>query len=282
MGLTVGSPVLWEGVQIGSVTNISIIADLTKGKSQIPVVVEILPARFIVVRGERSSKNLQRLIDRGLRAVLTTQSFITGQLAIEVGFYPNTPVVLRKKLGSQYEDLPEIPTIPSTTQRLMQALEKLDLKAIEHNLDSALEGISNLANDPNLLAAIKGLKDTMQTAHKLLVRMDKKIDPLAKNANKTVKDIGILASSLDTRVKELSTTLNKTLSSAEGTLSSLDKTMKGVRGVISPNSPLVFDLENSLQQIGRMSEALRELADYLEQHPSSIIRGKKKNGGNKQ
>ena len=28
-----------------------------------------------------------------------------------------------------------------------------------------------------------------------------------------------------------------------------------------------------------MSEAIRELADYLEQHPSSLIRGKKKPKG---
>ena len=29
-----------------------------------------------------------------------------------------------------------------------------------------------------------------------------------------------------------------------------------------------------------MSRSIRELADYLEQHPASLIRGKKKHGGN--
>ena len=83
-------------------------------------------------------------------------------------------------------------------------------------------------------------------------------------------------------MKALSASLEKTLAGMDTTLSGFDKTMTSVRGVISPNSPLVYDLENSLQQIGRMSEALRELADYLEEHPSSLIRGKKKNGGNNQ
>ena len=142
MGLNVGSPVLWQGVQIGSVVSITIIADMAQGKTQIPVVVDILPERFDVVRGERNSKNLQRLIDRGLRAVLVTQSLITGQLAIEVGFYPDTEVVLRKKLASEYEAYPEVPTIPSTVQKLMNALAKLDLTKIEQYLDSALDGIS--------------------------------------------------------------------------------------------------------------------------------------------
>ena len=131
MGLNVGSPVLWQGVQIGSVVSIDLVADMAQAKMQIPVVVEILPERFGIVRGERDSKNLQRLIDRGLRAVLVTQSFITGQLAIEVGFYPDTAVVLRKKLASEYETYPEVPTIPSTAQKLMDALAKLDLTKIE-------------------------------------------------------------------------------------------------------------------------------------------------------
>jgi phospholipid/cholesterol/gamma-HCH transport system substrate-binding protein len=278
MGLNEGSPVMFRGVPIGSVTKIILKADVATGQILIPVFIEIEPDKFQVYGGPRNpQKNIPRLIDKGLRAVLVTQSFITGQLAIELDFEPGTPLVL-KHLSKEYI---EIPTIPSTTQKLMDALSKLDLKAIEHNLDSALEGISKLANDPNLLAAIKGMKDTLQSAHKLLAKADKKIDPLTKNANKTLTGYRVLANTLDSRVKELSASLKKTLSNADGTLSGLDKTMTKFRGVVSPNSPLVFDLENALQQVSRMSEALRELADYLEEHPSSVIRGKKKNGGNK-
>jgi paraquat-inducible protein B len=280
MGLNVGSPVMFRGVPIGSVTSIVIKADLATGQIVMPVLIEIEPDKFQVYGGvgvRDPHKNIPRLINKGLRAVLVTQSFITGQLGIELDFEPGTPVVL-KNLSKEYI---ELPTIPSTAQKLMEALAKLDLQKIQDHIDSALEGISKLANDPNLLAAIKGMKDTLQSAHKLFARVDKKVDPLTKNVNKTVKDFGILSKTLDARVKELSASLNKTLSGMDGTLSGLDKTMASVRGVISPNSPLVYDLENSLQQISRMSEALRELADYLEEHPSSVIRGKKKNGGDK-
>ncbi len=87
------------------------------------------------------------------------------------------------------KDYIEIPTIPSTAQKLMDALAKLDLKAIEHNLDSALEGIANLANDPNLLAAIKGMKETMQSAHKLIINVNGKVDPVAKDVKKTYQEL---------------------------------------------------------------------------------------------
>jgi paraquat-inducible protein B len=282
MGLNVGAPVLWQGVQIGSVVSIDLVADMAQAKMQIPVVVDILPKRFGPVPGERDSKNLQRLIDRGLRAVLVTQSFITGLLAIEVGFYPDTEVVFRKKLASEYEAYPEVPTIPSTAQRLMQALEKLDLKKIEEKLTASLEGISNLVNNPNLAPSILSLRETLQSTHKFITRVDRKVDPLTKDVNQMVKDYRRLANNLDARVNELTASLDRTLSGFDKTLSGFDKTMTGVRGVVSPNTPLVIELENSLQQISAMSRSIRELANYLEQHPSSLIRGKSKPGGKNQ
>jgi len=280
-GLSVGSPVLWEGVQIGSVVSIVIAADLEQGKSQIPVVVEILLDSFEVIRGGRNpAENVPRLIDRGMRAVLTTQSFITGQLAIEVGFYPGTPVVMRKSLKKEYQDYLEIPTIPSTSQRLLQALEKFDLEALQKKLETSLAGIDKLVNNPDLAPSIKNLRETLQSAQKLITRVDGKVDPLTKNVKQTVKDFGRLANDLDSRVKELSSNLDRTLSGLDKTLSGLDKTMSGVRGVVSPDAPMVVELESSMRQLSAMSRSIRELADLLERQPESLIRGKKKPGGN--
>jgi paraquat-inducible protein B len=262
MGLNVGAPVLFQGVQVGSVTSIVIQADLATMQASIPVVIEIQPDRFQMHGGERHPrKNLQKLIDKGLRAVLTVQSYITGQLAIELDFHPGTPVVL-KKINQEYL---EIPTIPSTTQKLADALKKLDLGELEKHLESALDGIAKLANNPNLTASIQGLKETLLDARKLVTRVDRQVNPLADNTNKTVKDLGNLVRNLDSRVGGMS--------------SGLDKTMSAARGVISQDSPLIVELQNTLQEISRMSRSFRQLADYLEQHPETLIRGKKKPGG---
>ena len=56
----------------------------------------------------------------------------------------------------------------------------------------------------------------------------------------------------------------------------MGKTLTAARGVISPDSPLVVELEDTLKKISAMSQSIRELADYLEQHPEALIRGKKK------
>lgn len=262
MGLNVGAPVLFQGVPIGSVTSIVIHADLATMQASIPVIIEIQPDRFQVSGGVRNPrKNLKILIEKGLRAVLTVQSYITGQLAIELDFHPGTPVVLRH-INKEYL---EVPTLPSTTQKLADALKKLDLKEMEKHLEATLDGIAKLANNPNLPASLQGLKETLQDTRKLIIRVNRQVDPLTKESTKTVKDFGELARNLNSRVPGMTTGLDKTLAAA--------------RGSISQDSPLMMDLQNTLQELSRMSRSIRQLADYLDQHPESLIRGKKKPGG---
>ncbi len=262
-GLEVGSPVLFEGVPVGSVIEITIIADPVKQQTEIPVVIEAELDRFkirIAGQFEDPQKNMPRLIEKGLRGVLSMQSLITGKLLIEIDFFPGTPVNL-KNINKSYT---EIPTIPSTASKIGRALDKLDLEAVQKKLESALDGIAKLTNNPDLAASIGHLKETLRDARKLINRVDRQVDPLAKDTKKTVNDIGKLARNLDSRVGGVSTSLDKTLSSA--------------RGVISEDSPLIVELQNTLKEISAMSRSIRELADYLEQHPETLIRGKGKPG----
>jgi paraquat-inducible protein B len=261
-GLSVGAPVLFQGVQIGSVTNIVLQLDPAKMQSQIPVIIEFEPERFkvreegrIIPRDPR--KNIPILIGKGLRAQLVMQSFITGQLLIEIDFRPGTPVVL-KNIDKDYI---EIPTIPSTSARVAQTLDKLDLDGLKKNLQSALAGVERFINNPDLAAGLRALKDTLQDARKLVGRVDRQVNPLADDLKKSVQDIGKLARNADVKVAELTTGLAKTMSDA--------------RGVISPDAPMMVELENSLKEISAMSRSLRELADSLEKQPEIVLRGKK-------
>jgi paraquat-inducible protein B len=262
-GLDIGSPVLFQGVAVGSVISIDIIADPLKLTADIPVIIQIELDRFKMRKpGEilNPPKDMPLLIKQGFRGMLDLQSLISGKLLIELDFYPGTPLHLRD-INKEYM---EIPTIPSTTSKLERGLSKLDLEAIQKKLESALDGVANLSNNPDLAASIRGLKETLRDGRKLINRVDRQVDPLAKDTKRTVKDIGKLARNLDSRVGEVATNLNKTLSSA--------------RGVISEDSPVVVELEHTLKEISAMSRSIRELADYLEQHPETLIRGKKKPG----
>jgi paraquat-inducible protein B len=263
-GLDVGSPVLFQGVAVGSVISIDIIADPIELRADIPVIIQMELDRFQVSKpGEiiNPQKDMPGLIKKGFRGMLAMQSLISGKLLIELDFYPDTPLIL-KNINKEYI---EIPTIPSTTSKLYQALDKLDIEAIQAKLEAALDGVAHLTKNPDLAASIRGLKKTLRDARKLVNRVDRQVDPLAKDSKRTVRDIGKLARNLDSRVGEVATNLNKTLSSA--------------RGVISEDSPLVVELEETLKKISAMSQSIRELADFLEEHPEDLIRGKKKPRG---
>lgn len=289
-GLNVGAPVLFEGVPIGSVTSIVLRADAHRMKIEIPVIVEFEQGQFEVVGEEKTEtdyrKNLKKLIDAGLRAVLGTQSLITGQLLIELDFYPDTPV----NLHNIHEAYPEIPTIPSTTERLFQSLQKLDLEAMQQDLQNTLKGIDELVNDPDLKASIRELKGlltdargfvqnldgrigtlsgdlkaTLGDTRRLVNNVDRQVAPTATNVNRTVKDFGQLARNADRQLDALTVSLDKTLSSA--------------RGVMSEDAPLVVELQKMLQELSAMARAFRQLAEYLERHPESLIQGKGNSGG---
>jgi paraquat-inducible protein B len=290
-GLSVGAPVLFQGVQIGSVESITLSVDPNKTRVDIPVIVAIEPDRFEVIRGGQRTAEIQgetgkKLVEMGLRAVLTTQSFITGQLMIELDFYPKTPADL-KKIRTEY---PEIPTIPSTTERLAQSLQKLDLEGMQHSLEDTLAGVDRLVNDPDLKASIGELKGVLSDARRLMQNMNARVGPLADGFDATVQDTRKLVKNLDGRVKPLADNVNKTVEDfgklardADARLgsltNSLDKTLAGARGVLSQDAPLIVELENTLQAISDAARSIRQLADNLERYPEALIQGKGESGG---
>jgi paraquat-inducible protein B len=249
------------------VTSIILQADFVTMKTQIPILIEIDPEKWKVRAGERSYRKVAtKLIEKGLRAQLITQSFITGQLMIQLDFYPKSTICYAPpQVDKDYQDYVVIPTCASTSERLAKALGDLDLKAIENNLNSSLAGIARLVNNPDLTASFRALKDTLQDARKLLTRVDGQVDPVSDDVKKTVKEFGKLAANIDSRVG--------------GLAGGFDKTMSAARGVLSENSPLVVDLENALQEISAMSRSIRQLTNYLDQHPEALIRGKENPGG---
>ena len=266
-GLSVGAPVLFQGVQVGSVTSITLQADFVTMKTQIPIFIEIEPDRWKVRTGERGYRKVaEKLIEKGLRAQLVMQSFITGQLMIELDFFPKSKVCYAPpEIDKDYADIVVIPTCKSTGERLAQALGDMDLKGIEKHLLSSLAGLDRFINNPDLAASLVVLKDTLQDASKLVTRVDRQVDPLANDLKKTVKEVGKLAVTVDAQVG--------------GVATGFDKTMSAARGVLSQDSPLMVELETALKEISAMSRSIRQLTNYLDQHPEALIRGKGNSGG---
>jgi paraquat-inducible protein B len=70
-------------------------------------------------------------------------------------------------------------------------------------------------------------------------------------------------------------TARGTLVSARGTFVSATGTLDTANNDIEPNSVQLLQLNNTLQEVSRAARSIRVLADYLDQHPEALIRGKK-------
>jgi paraquat-inducible protein B len=292
-GLNVGAPVLFSGVKIGSVKDIRLQADMKNKTIQTPVVIEIQPARFEVIRGEPHPdprKNIEQLIERGLRAQLQTQSLITGQLMIEMDLWPDTPVKLSGNMGQGYV---EIPTIPSTLETLTKTIQDLKLEELVQNLASAVAGLEKLINSKEVSESFRllnetvletqaliqntdrrvgtlasGLEETVRDAQKLIHRIDGQVVPLMSNINKTMGDAQHVLDNVDSRITVLSESVNETAEKAT-------ETLVAAEALLNKNSPVVYQMTKTLKELSDAARSIRLWAEYLERHPEALLRGKK-------
>ena len=143
-GLEVGSPVIFQGVEVGTVTTVNALINFETGVVAIPVYIEIVRGRVTVVGDPGVEGGVASEIKRGMRARLKSLSLITGKLYVDLDYYPDKPAVFK---GFD-PDTPEIPTIPSefdeiraTVGQFIKELRKLPLSELVDSLASASSGI---------------------------------------------------------------------------------------------------------------------------------------------
>jgi paraquat-inducible protein B len=296
-GLNIGAPVVLRGVKIGSVTDVIIRADSTQLTFTIPVYIELEPDKIGVIgaRPKKPGQNLKTFIDRGLRARLEMQSIVTGQMQVGLDFYPDKPA----KFVATDTTTPEIPTIPTPMQELTKKIQNLPIDEISEKLSSALSAIDKVVSSPEIPEAIRSLNLALGDVRKLVKNVDGQVEPLVSNLNETVKDVRVLVQNADAKVTELTSNLDGAVTevrglvknvdnnigpltaSVEGTLKSIDatlivaqKSMDDIAGATGEDSPMVYEMNRTLEEIQALARSIRVLADYLEHRPESLIRGK--------
>jgi paraquat-inducible protein B len=284
-GLNVGSPVVFRGVQIGQVTDIIVGFDATQLEVLIPVFLEIDPEKFKDI-GDSSQKNdpemHSALIERGLRAQLQMQSLVTGQLLINIDFYPDTPAKLigmdRFKDKMKFEDRWEIPSVPTPLQELEKALGALNIKEITEDIKKAMGGIAKLASSPELHEGIVVLKDTLMDVQKLARNLDSKIDPLSTSLDQTLVEaragIGDARKLINEQAAPMLIQFKQAAESANTALDDADTTLKTIENLAEEGTQLRYEVSAALKEIAAASRSVRVLADFIEQHPDALIRGR--------
>ncbi len=254
-GLSIGAPVEFRGIRVGSVKDVRLEFDSEATAFRIPVLVEIEPERMVQQDSDplvAPEGTLAHLVQRGMRARLQTGNLLTGQLFVDLSMQPpETPIVL---VGSEtrYPELPTIgsanlETITQAAERFMTKLAKVDIDLVGKELQSTLEGASKITNSPDLHVAIVDLRFALASLRGAVGKMD------------------------ESNIKE-------TINSGHVALKRLGTTLELANKVLDPNSPLHYNLIQSTGEFEEMARSIRSLVDTLERHPNAIIFGKEPEG----
>jgi paraquat-inducible protein B len=213
-GLTPGAAVDFRGVVLGEVKSIGIEYDRVRREFDMPVVIEIYPARL----GRKYAKDLaespytqqqriQFMISRGLRAQLRTGNLLTGQLYIALDFFPKAP-----KVTVPDSAMIELPTVPNGLDELQSQISSIatklnkvpfeqigqDLQKSLATLNKTLSSAEKLAQTlnqdvaPEVAAAMKDVRKTLDNADRTL----SEDAPLQQDLRQTLQDLSRAAASM--------------------------------------------------------------------------------------
>lgn len=144
-GLSVGAPVIFKGVKIGSITDIGLIYNSGTKQVLIAVIINVELERIKGIPDRVGYPNYDDLIKRGLAARLEIQSFVTGQLMIEFDFYPDKA----PKLYGAMKEYPELPALPISPD-IFKIMGEIPIKDISDNLEQTVAGLNRLINSESI------------------------------------------------------------------------------------------------------------------------------------
>ncbi len=283
LGLKVGSNVVANGVRVGFVSDIALLIDETTYETLTRVTMDILPDAYIPVREGRPITEMQSTLgyrelveDAGLRAQLEIESFITGQLLVALDHRPDTPATLRGA-DSPY---PEIPTIPSNIQEILDKIQNwaadirdsVDLSELSQNLNKALGSIADLAASEDLSGTVKGINEFVN---------DDETRALVGNLNATLEDVRAAATearrvlaSTDGNVEDLSNEIRPVVASLNTTVNEFNTVLRQINRQLRGDSYEVSQFQSTMREVEAAAEAMRDFFDYIERNPEAILKGK--------
>ena len=237
-GLSPGAPVDFRGLTIGEVTRIGVSIDPATLAFTIPVLVKVFPERLLSRHFIGDTVPIAE--STGVRLARMRKLVANG---------------LRAQLrsgnlltGQLYVALDIFPDAPKIKQDL-------------------------LAKTPPEIPTIPG---TFEEFQEMFTRIAKKLEQLPYD--EIGADVRRILVSLDETLKGVDVFLKRLdvdlVPDLQRTLNDASLTLKSVEGTLASGSPLQSDLRQTLTELNRTLSSIRALADYLQQHPESLIRGK--------
>ncbi|MGH8289740.1 MAG: MlaD family protein [Steroidobacteraceae bacterium] len=253
--LPVHSPVTLLGFTVGEVSSVGLEVDPHTGRIFTPVVLALDPTRFHILAPEPAdgdwsklfNDTLDKLVRAGLRAQLTRPLPLIGRQQVVLEMIPAAPQAQLVMLGRY----PRIPTVPGGgLAAFSHKLTSLPLTQIADNIQALTAQLRRLASSPQLRDSLTRLDRTLAALERTAQQAGPQVAPTLVSLRRTAAQLRDIAAQLDTTAVVARRALGA-----------------------SPTAPN-DNLEQTLQELGDAARAVRTLANYLDQHPEALLRGR--------
>jgi paraquat-inducible protein B len=250
------APVTLRGFTVGEVTSIGLAVDPQTGRISTPVLLALDPKRFHLTGPAPPDGNwkpimdaaLSRLIAAGLRASLTRVVPLVGGEQVELAIVPGARAA-RLETSGRYAQIPA--AAGGSLAALPAQIASLPLAQIADNLRTITDQLRSLTSSPQLRDSIVRLDATLATLERISRQAGPQLAP-------TLREVRATVGSLRTAARQLDATA-QSARLAMGT---------------SPAAPS-GNLQHALDELAGASRAVRSLADYLDEHPDALLRGRR-------
>lgn len=257
-GLSENAPVEFRGLPVGRVKEISyqLAGDLPISK--IPVLIQLdtrlLKKHFPVGQKDHDHGYLENATNHGLRAALKSSSLITGQLVVDLDYYPDIPA----------EEIGEL-----ATYKVLPTAES-GIARIEDRLAAVLKKINNLPIEPLLLELKKTAEESTATMAGLRTMLTDK-NGIVADTQRTMNEANASLKSLRKILENEE--LNAIPADIRTTLAQLKTSLKP----FSTEGKLHGDLLRTMDEIRATVRSIERTSDAIADKPNSLIFGKDKN-----
>ena len=272
-GLAVGAPVTFRGVQVGSVRRVLLRIDVKDLTARIPVYIDLQRDSVALVHGTFPGPRaaVESMLRAGLKAQLSTSSFVTGQLQVDLDLRPDIEVSPTGiDLGA-----PEIPAIPSEMEALKDELQKLHLHQL---VDTSLRTLSSIQRVSDQLGEkigplIDNVRETSVAARETFQTTTQTLQQIRGNAVQTLVDIDRLAVEGRQQLTARGSELSRVLVEAGRIAHEAETLMASLNEMTSPRSQARGDLEAAIRDLAATASSLRDFSHQIERDPAILLTG---------
>jgi paraquat-inducible protein B len=263
-GLTAGSPVTFRGVTIGRVKSIKVRVNGPTLAPVIQVYLDLEPDKISWTSGPSTNAraDLQSAVVAGLRAQLSSQSLVTGELSVDLDFHPHAPVELTNSIAGPLQ----IPSIASDLQQFKDQVRDMNLPQIAAQTRAILDSLRHLMD--TLAPEIGPIAHSLQAT---LAASTETVQQFQKQSAQTLSQIDSLSSASERQITTDGVELDALLKSAQLATEHTDQLAVSLNDMTSPRSPMRTDLDGTLRDLAASSSALRLFTHDLERNPLGTL-----------